>query len=522
MFMSKSNSSSQRSSSGSYYQSSQHLSSHAYRSSYAKHYPTFHVHSSDYELVFINNNTSTHTINKLLNHVGTCKQYAIDTESERTNNQLSLIQINSIPIEAPSRVMLFELKHLPNQHSQKYDKILQLFQLIFRLDNEIYSWGDMQRELEPAKDLIIWPIPATLNNIQPHFPAWYNWARTQCRVQSLSHRNDTNDDNEIIQQHQQQLLCHCHPPSPYQINELWSLQNAFRYGCNLFLDKSCTLSHWSSSLSSSHSSLSHADQKKMIHYATHDVMAVTFLIRPITEKWTFDKIKNRKMNEMFVAFDSIKLPPLPTSKNKKIKNINMQKFATLFRCNDPDAEEISSDDEIYLNQLIKQNDLKNEQNNKKNDDDDEIMLEQDQIEPIDDNYIPVNNNLLNDNELIVNNHYMVDDVNDKEETAPTKKHTKHQQRSIQARHRRNQRRNKALKRKRYYYSIKRKWYPRFTMLIIRKILRLYNIDYTHVRTDGDKLLIGLKNQQSEKTAEHQLPSNIFNRQSYLHYRKLFR
>ncbi|CAF2678652.1 unnamed protein product [Rotaria sp. Silwood2] len=351
---------------------------------------------------------------------------------------------------------------------------------------------------------------------------WYNWARTQCKVQSLSYRNDMNNDDKIIQQHQQQLSCHCHPPSPYKINELWSLQNAFRYGCNLFLDKSCTLSHWSSSLSSSHSSLSHADQKKMIHYATHDVMAVTFLIRPITEKWTFDKIKNRKMNEMFVAFDSIKLPPLPTSKNKKIKNINMQKFATLFRCNDPDAEEISSDDEIYLNQLIKQNDLKNEQNNKKNDDDDEIMLEQDQIEPIDDNYIPVNNNLLNDNELIVNNHYMVDDVNDKEETAPTKKHTKHQQRSIQARHRRNQRRNKALKRKRYYYSIKRKWYPRFTMLIIRKILRLYNIDYTHVRTDGDKLLIGLKNQQREKTAEHQLPSNIFNRQSYLHYRKLFR
>lgn len=55
----------------------------------------------------------------------------------------------------------------------------------------------------------------------------------------------------------------------------------------------------------------------MIRYAIYDVMAVTFLIRPITEQWTFEKIKNRKMNEMFVAFKSIKLPPLPTSKNKK-------------------------------------------------------------------------------------------------------------------------------------------------------------------------------------------------------------
>ncbi|CAF3213957.1 unnamed protein product [Rotaria sp. Silwood2] len=230
----------------------------------------------------------------------------------------------------------------------------------------------------------------------------------------------------------------------------------------------------------------------MTHYATHDVMAVTFLIRPITEKWTFDKIKNRKMNKMFVAFNSTKLPPLSTSKNKKIKIINMQKFATLFRCNDPDAEEISSDDEIYLNQLIEPNDFKNGQDNKNNNDDDEIILVQDQIEPIDDDNILVNNNLLNDNESIVNNHYMVDDVNDKEETAPTKKHTKNQQRSVQARHRRNHRRNTELKKKRYYYSIKRKWYPRFPMPIIWKILRLYNINYKHVRNDGEELLIGLK------------------------------
>ncbi|CAF4588549.1 unnamed protein product, partial [Rotaria magnacalcarata] len=50
----------------------------------------------------------------------------------------------------------------------------------------------------------------------------------------------------------------------------------------------------------------------MIHYVTHDVMAVTLLIRPITERWTFEKIKLRQMNEMFVAFTSIKLPALPS------------------------------------------------------------------------------------------------------------------------------------------------------------------------------------------------------------------
>jgi hypothetical protein len=160
-----------------------------------------------------------------------------------------------------------------------------------------------------------------------------------------------------------------------------------------------------------------------------------------------------------------------------------------------------SDDEIYCSQIIEPVKSTKTQD----------------VEPIDDDYIPVNNNLLNDNELIVNNHYMVDDVNDKEEPAPTKKRTKNQRRSVQARHRKNHRRNTALKKKRYYYSIKRKWYPRFPMLIIRKILRLYNIDYKHVRDGGEELLIGLKDRRSRNTAQHQLPRNIFNRQSYFHY-----
>lgn len=60
-------------------------------------------------------------------------------------------------------------------------------------------------------------------------------------MQDLSHRNDVNNDDEITQQHRQALPCSCHPPSPYRINELWSLQKAFWYGCKLFSDKSCTL-----------------------------------------------------------------------------------------------------------------------------------------------------------------------------------------------------------------------------------------------------------------------------------------
>ena len=269
-------------------------------------------------------------------------------------------------------MILFELNHLPTRNSCKYEKICQLFRSIFRASNEIYSLGDMRVELERAKELIVWPIPAALINIQPHFLGWYNWARTQCKVLNLSYRNDMNSGNEIMQQYQQTLSCSCHPPLPYKTNELWSLQKAFLYGCNLLIDKSCTLSHWSQSLTSNHSSLSQQDRMKMIHYATHDVMTVTFLIRPITETWTFEKAANRKIHETFVALDSVKLPTLSTATSikKKINNINAQKLSKILTSTDLDIESMSSDDEIYLNQLIEPviNDYHREEQVKNNDD----------------------------------------------------------------------------------------------------------------------------------------------------------
>ena len=76
-----------------------------------------------------------------------------------------MIQINSIPSKPKSLVTLFELNHLPTRNSHNYEKICQLFRSTFRTINEIYSWGDMCVELEHAKELIVWPIPATLINI---------------------------------------------------------------------------------------------------------------------------------------------------------------------------------------------------------------------------------------------------------------------------------------------------------------------------------------------------------------------
>ncbi|CAF4703673.1 unnamed protein product [Rotaria sp. Silwood2] len=223
------------------------------------------------------------------------------------------------------------------------------------------------------------------------------------------------------------------------------------------------------------------------------------------------------MNKMFVAFNLTKLPPLPTSKNKKIKNINMQKFAILFRGNDPDAEEISLDDEIYLNQLIEPNDFKNEQDNNNNNDDVEIILEEDPIEPIDIDYTPVIMDSETTEPIQQQEPEQVED-----EPLQIQHQSNRPTRSTQSKKRRNKKRTELQRKHRYRHSITRRAYNRFSMCLIRKILRLYNICYTHVKMDEQNdLIIGLKDRRSKNEAEQNLSTNIFSKRSYFYYRKLY-
>ncbi|CAF4393768.1 unnamed protein product, partial [Rotaria sordida] len=53
----------------------------------------------------------------LVNPVQECTQFTIDTESERSDGQLALIQIQTIPSQLPSLLILIELQHLPFDNS---------------------------------------------------------------------------------------------------------------------------------------------------------------------------------------------------------------------------------------------------------------------------------------------------------------------------------------------------------------------------------------------------------------------
>ena len=304
------------------------------------------------------------------------------------------------------------------------------------------------------------------------------------------------------------------------------------YGCKLFIDKSCTLGYWSSSLTSSHSSLSRKEQMKMVHYAAHDAMAVTYLIRPITEKWTFIQLEERKIREMFITFNAIKLPPLPTttSTKKKNKNIYLQKLSKIFKFRDSDFESISSDEEIYLNQLVGpvMNDYHLE-DPVQNDDvthdfiqnlgagGDELQLE-----------IPtadvIMNDIINDDGVkSVDNHIVV--VNEVDNPPEQQQQQQQQQqqrikkrRPIQGKQKKNRKRNNQLRSIRFRYYLTRPYYYKFKSRTLRTILRQHGIQFRHIKKRHGRVVIGAKTDQARRDYEETLPYDCFSKKNYEMFR----
>jgi hypothetical protein len=465
---------------------------------FQQHYPPFYVPEIVYQITYINKYTTYDTMKLLIEHAEKCSEYTIDTEGEKSTNVTALIQIETIPSELPKFIIILELTHLPSNNSSSKVMIKKLLQLIFRSGNKLYSWGNLAQELSKVtQEDLLCPLEADQYDIQDLFSNWYIWARSQCGGCDPSG-------------HQQ-----CHMPSPYRYKEKWSLQRALIYVSGLFIDKSITVNYWSTLLDPEHSTISNTTLEQRIRYLINDCLATTYLSKPVVDYWTFDKLTKTNFSDLF------------TSLSEMSSNINNNNIKITISCSSKTTNKIRNniDGQMFKNILDKDLDLISDESDLEQISDEEIQLNQ-LIEPTEriqqQEPDPFNNDLLNENELIVNSHYMVDNVNDEEEQVPTKPRiSKHQTRSAEARHRKNQKRNKTQKKKRYYYSIRRNWYPRFPKFLIRKILQLYNINYKHVKDDGDELVIGLKNRSSQCAAEHQLPWNIFNRRSYFHYRKLF-
>ena len=95
-------------------------------------------------------------------------------------------------------------------------------------------------------------------------------------------------------------------------------------------------------------------------------------------------------------------------------------------------------------------------------------------------------------------------------------------RNPQTKNRRNKKHNQQRRKYRYRHSIRRRAYHRFSLHLMRQVLRLYKINFVHVKRDNDDLLIGLKNEEDKDEAEHNLAMDIFNKHSYFYYQKKYR
>ncbi|KAF9760567.1 hypothetical protein NGRA_3125 [Nosema granulosis] len=238
-------------------------------------------------------------------------------------------------------------------------------------------------------------------------------------------------------------------------------------------------------------------------------------------------MKKININEMFITFKSSKLPPLPTStsKNRKIKNINVQKLAKMFDEDYSDLEPISSDEEIYLNQLVEPvEDDHHLENQVTNDDMNQTFIQDlnNDDARIDD--VPLIN--LNDdyigNEIeigggSVDNQQVAVDQQNRQDDA--KNPLKKKCRSAQAKKKQNSKRNLKLRRNRFNYVLTRRLNYPFKMSAIKKVLYHYSIKYVHVKLVGEMVVIGVKNGMVKQDYEHALPQDCFNKDHYRSFKK---
>lgn len=163
---------------------------------------------------------------------------------------------------------------------------------------------------------------------------------------------------------------------------------------------------------------------------------------------------------MFVSFGPARIALLTTMKpKKKKKNIDTNKLSRMLANTDADIESISSDGEIYLDQI--------------NDDKDDRLsihvnpeLEEHSLD------YEITIERIDDERLNVDNHIaVVDEVNN-----PSEQQQRRNQRSAAAKKRRNKKRNNHQKLSRYEYPIYRGYYYKIKAKIARRILKHYHVD----------------------------------------------
>ncbi len=202
----------------------------------------------------------------------------------------------------------------------------------------------------------------------------------------------------------------------------------------------------------------------MINYAVYDCLSVTYLRLPVIQRWSL------------IQFEKTPIHILLTD-TKQIISV------------DPHLEYVSDDE---LPQNIQPSLFENNQQHQN----DEVINEVSESESLmecsssfDQNLSTLNTNCL-------------------------KKHSK---RSAEARAQRNKKRTIAHRLQRYQYRLIRSFYHRFTTKMIKKVLDQFKIEPTHIKYDGNQVIIGIKTKRLREKFEQLLPIDIFDINHYYNH-----
>ncbi|CAF1654264.1 unnamed protein product [Rotaria magnacalcarata] len=243
------------------------LKEHHYASTYQPFTPLPHT------LHYINRTTSEETLNQINQTVTTSLYFTLDTESiqiRQRKNKPVLIQIQALVSHHFSVIFIFEMCHLPREHTTTFNLIKNLITTIFNSSKPIYIWG----ERDELTSFVIYNLFSATQLSLTNFQNLQDKFKEQWQQQH-PHITSTISSSDLTHE------CVCEKCIGKSSHELWSLQDAVSYELKEWLDKRSTMSYFNIGLDPQLSQLNlkeQQDRQKLTNYAANDCLSMQRLL----------------------------------------------------------------------------------------------------------------------------------------------------------------------------------------------------------------------------------------------------
>jgi hypothetical protein len=421
---------------------------------YAIKYPPFsplphHQH-------FFNRKTDERIIHKVIDNAKTSNVILLDTESitvHRQPNRPGLIQIQLTPADELPVVIIIEVNHLPSTDSNKFELMKKFFRIVLDPERTIYTWGKID-ELKAFVEFNLFD-------------------------ERQINQSDNEDLQNIFKQHWQQhhkhkatVDCTCEKCIGKKPKDTWKLLDAVAYQLHEWLDKRHTCSPFNIGLDPKLYQLSIEEleyRKTLSQYAANDVLSMEKLMISMQDE---SPVMESMVEHMAQA---------PQIQNESPPDPTEGAILLIHQPSPPPIQQIDQQRSEQINHQQAQEEEQNEQSNESN----QIRYRSEE----------------NPQHQRGNNHINISEQQHRVE---------HQHEYNQEeRKRRNRIRTVKQRQRNFKYEIIRRGIdPRFSITIVKEILRRYGISYTALQisksqwTRRTSLYIGIRDPAKLREYEH--------------------